>query len=128
MPIPWLAVLQSVPWTEVVKNAPKVAEGAKKLWSAATRKTSSEASSESENEVASSSQPQSNAALAARIAELEITTADLHAQMIASSELIKALADQNTELIHRLATLHRRTRWLAFALMIGAAVLVRMAW
>jgi septal ring factor EnvC (AmiA/AmiB activator) len=126
MPIPWLAVLQSVPWTEVVKNAPKVAEGAKKLWSAATRKTSSEASTESENEVASSSQ--SNAALAARIAELEITTADLHAQMIASSELIKALADQNTELIHRLDTLHRRTRWLAFALMIGAAVLVRMAW
>ena len=28
MAIGWLTILQSVPWTEVIKNAPKVAEGA----------------------------------------------------------------------------------------------------
>ena len=33
MPVPWLAVLQSVPWSDVIKNAPKVADGARKLWS-----------------------------------------------------------------------------------------------
>ncbi|MDB5964602.1 MAG: hypothetical protein JWQ72_1102, partial [Polaromonas sp.] len=32
MAIGWLAVLQWVPWSDVIKNAPKVAEAAKKLW------------------------------------------------------------------------------------------------
>lgn len=38
MAIGWLTVLQNVPWSEVIGNAPKVAEGAKKLWGA-MRKT-----------------------------------------------------------------------------------------
>jgi hypothetical protein len=32
MAIGWLAVLQLVPWSDVISNAPKIAEGAKKLW------------------------------------------------------------------------------------------------
>ena len=39
MPIPWLVVLQSVPWSEIIKNASKVAEGAKKLWSSVSNKS-----------------------------------------------------------------------------------------
>ena len=35
MPIPWLTVLQAVPWGEVIRNAPKVAEGARTLWNKA---------------------------------------------------------------------------------------------
>ena len=38
MGISWMTVLAAVPWTEVIKNAPKVAEGARKLWSSAGRK------------------------------------------------------------------------------------------
>jgi hypothetical protein len=128
MPIPWLVVLKSVPWTEVVKNAPKVAEGAKKLWGAVARKPSPEASTSAEKLIVSTTEQQSNATLAARINELGVEVADLQTQMVASSELIKALADQNTELIRRADTLHRRTRWLALALMIGAAALLRMVW
>jgi hypothetical protein len=128
MPIPWLTVLQSVPWTEVVKNAPKVAEGAKKLWGAVTRKPSAEASTKPGAVTVSSSEQLSNAALAERITELETAADNLQTQMIASSELIKALADQNTQLIRRMDALHKRTRWLAFALMIGVIALVRMAW
>lgn len=30
MAIGWLAVLQMVPWSDVINNAPKVAEGAEK--------------------------------------------------------------------------------------------------
>ena len=41
MAIGWLTILQSVPWTEVIKNAPKVAEGARKLWSAVAKKHAS---------------------------------------------------------------------------------------
>jgi hypothetical protein len=37
MAIPWLSVIKLVPWGEVISNAPKVAEGAKKLWSAVSR-------------------------------------------------------------------------------------------
>ena len=37
MAIGWLTILKSVPWTEVIKNAPKVAEGARKLWNAVGR-------------------------------------------------------------------------------------------
>ena len=42
MPIPWLTVLQSVPWSDVISNAPKVAGGAKKLWDSVARKPAAE--------------------------------------------------------------------------------------
>ena len=32
MAINWMTLLAAVPWTEVIKNAPKVADSAKKLW------------------------------------------------------------------------------------------------
>jgi len=39
MAIGWLTVLSHVPWTEVINNAPKVAEGAKKLWKSVSGKS-----------------------------------------------------------------------------------------
>ncbi len=47
---------------------------------------------------------------------------ELQEQMLASSELIKALAEQNTQLILRIETQRRRMAWLA-----GALVLIGMA-
>jgi hypothetical protein len=38
MAIGWLSVLQLVPWGEVISNAPKVAESAKKLWQVVGKK------------------------------------------------------------------------------------------
>lgn len=32
MAIGWFALLTKVPWSEVISNAPKVADAAKKLW------------------------------------------------------------------------------------------------
>ncbi|MDP3225514.1 MAG: hypothetical protein Q8M96_20455, partial [Rubrivivax sp.] len=37
MAIGWMTVLKLVPWGDVIKNAPAVAEGARKLWD--SRKT-----------------------------------------------------------------------------------------
>ena len=34
MAIPWLAVLKIVPWNDVIRNAPQLAETARKLWDA----------------------------------------------------------------------------------------------
>jgi hypothetical protein len=127
MAIGWLAVLQSVPWTDVVRNAPKVAVGAKKLWNTVRKEPLSGA-----NPVAdapASTAVQSVPMLALRIQELETDAADLQAQMVASSEVIKALADQNTQLIIRVETLRVRMLWLAgtlagFGVASGAALLL----
>ena len=46
---------------------------------------------------------------------MEIATADLHNQMLASSELIKTFAEQNTQLIARIEANRVRFMWLAGA-------------
>jgi len=105
MAIAWLTVLQTVPWTEVIKNAPKVADGAKKLWSKVASQPASSAASAVQADF--SHESQTMAALGARTIALESTVSDLRKQMLASSELINALAEQNTQLIQRVE-LHRK--------------------
>jgi hypothetical protein len=97
MAIPWLVVLQSVPWTEVIKNAPKVAEGAKKLWNTVAKKPAAPVFPAVATPIPIDADPLS--VLQARVVALEAITVDLHTQMLASSELIKTLAEQNTQLI-----------------------------
>ena|SRR5687767_2485737 len=110
MAIGWLTVLKSVPWGEVINNAPKVADGAKKLWKAVARKPPS-------GEAAPS--PQSE------LARLGAAVDDLHRQMVASSELIKALAEQNTELVRRIELNRVRLIWLGGA---AGVIAVITAW
>jgi hypothetical protein len=115
MAIEWLAVLKSVPWSEVIGNAPRVAEGAKKLWNAVSRKRAAVEAPVADAQPAPSSEAQAIAALESRVAAMEAAAEDLHAQMLASSELIKALAEQNGQLIARLEALRTRVAWLTFA-------------
>lgn len=98
----WLTVLASVPWSEVIKNAPKVVDGSKKFWKTVTKKTSYI------SDVQKHSIPQSQV-----IASLEASVSDLQAQMLASSELIKELAEQNTQLIKRIETNRIHMLWLS---------------
>jgi hypothetical protein len=116
MAIGWLTVLKAVPWSEVIRNAPVVADGAKKLWGTVARQPQPTAAP-------SSAAPASNpiAVLEGRVNALEAALADQHAQLLASSELIKALADQNAQLIGRIDALRRMLMWLGAA---GAAVAV----
>ena len=100
MSITWLTVLQNVPWTEVISRAPKVAEGAKKLWKTVVKKPSPAAIPDSP-------------ALEARVIALEAAVSELHGQMLTSSELIKTLAEQNAQLIQRIETLRVRELWLS---------------
>jgi septal ring factor EnvC (AmiA/AmiB activator) len=122
MAIGWWTVLQSVPWAEVVSNAPKVAAGAKKLWAAVGRKTHAGAQVADATQASLSPEARAITALTAHVSELETAVKELQEQMLASSELIKALAEQNTQLIFRIETQRRRMAWLA-----GALVLVGMA-
>lgn len=128
MAIGWWTVLQSVPWTEVVSNAPKVAAGAKKLWNAVGRKPSAGVQVADATQAALSPEVRAISALTAHVSELETATKELQEQMLASSELIKALAEQNTQLILRIETQRRRMVWLTAALvLVGVVALASLA-
>jgi len=121
MAIGWLAVLKMVPWGDVIENAPKVAQGAKKLWHTVGKKTLEPPAPASTGPL--QTQAPSLAALQAQVAELQSATSDLQQQMLESSALIESLAEQNTQLIQRVEINRRRVIWLAGAL-VGLAVLV----
>lgn len=118
MAIGWLTILKSVPWTEVIKNAPKVAEGAKKLWNAVGKQRAADEAAEAGAQPAASHEPHTLEALEARAAVLEKAVSDLHGQMLASSELIKELAEQNAQLVKRIEANRKRTLWLAAATLV----------
>ncbi|MBI2277376.1 MAG: hypothetical protein HYU74_08505 [Dechloromonas sp.] len=124
MPIPWLTVLQNVPWSDVISNAPKVAEGAKKLWNTISRRSTAETGTAPQD----AERTPTMASLHAEIAALEAAVADLHNQLLASSELIKALAEQNAQLIARAEAMRVRLRWmLAAVAAIGIATAIALA-
>jgi hypothetical protein len=128
MPIPWLVLLKAVPWTEVIKNAPKVAEGAKKLWSSVGKKLPVQAMSDDSVKRAPLTESESIALLQSRLTIMESELSELHNQMLASSDLIKTLAEQNAQLIKHIEENRVRIKWLAvvIAMMVVAGVLISM--
>jgi capsule polysaccharide export protein KpsE/RkpR len=128
MAIGWLSVLKMVPWSDVISNAPKVADGAKKLWSTVAKKPSAAAVASQSEQPALSPEAQLIAKLQAQLAAAEAGVSDLRNQMIDSSALIKALADQNTQLIKRVEVNRIRVLWLAGAVVVlGVVVAINMA-
>ncbi len=123
MAIGWLTVLKLVPWTDVIKNAPQVADGAKKLWQSVGNKPPPSAETTGTT-VRLTPEGQAIAALQARLLTLENATQDLHEQMLASSELIKSLAEQNTQLIRRAEVNRLRLLMLASVTAVVAVVAV----
>ncbi|TAK80872.1 MAG: hypothetical protein EPO12_08325 [Aquabacterium sp.] len=93
MAIGWMTVLKAVPWTDVINNAPRIADGAKKLWKAASAKKDAPSSAQGGTLQELPAQ--------ARLAALEATVRDLQAELLASSALIRELADQNTQLVRQ---------------------------
>jgi Spy/CpxP family protein refolding chaperone len=66
--------------------------------------------------------PHDTAALRAQLAEAEASITQLHEQMQASSQLIKALAEQNAELVQRVESIRVRSWWLVGALALVGAI------
>lgn len=113
MPIGWGTILANVPWSDVIKNAPAVAEGAKKLWKKVGGKTST----------ASTAPAPADNTPEGRLAALEARVAELHGQMQAAGEVIQSLAEQNAQLIARVEKTRRRL----LALAVGNVVVVIVA-
>jgi hypothetical protein len=105
-----LTVLSNIPWGQVVENAPKVADGAAKLWGKVTGSQKSAGSAQGLDGSASTGAPSETEALRSQLLALEASMKHLEEQMRASSELIKALADQNTQLVQRIE-LNRVRLW-----------------
>jgi len=122
MAISWLTVLQAVPWSEVIRNAPKVADGAKKLWNSVAGQPAQTAVDGGAS--AQSRGDGSLEGLQARVDSLESTVAGLHDQLLSSAELIKQLAEQNTLLVQRVEANRVRSVRMGWALAVVAALAV----
>lgn len=127
MAIGWLTVLKMVPWGDVIENAPKVAQGAKKLWSSVGKKTAPEVAVGPSADLAvprpDSSLGAQVAAQAAQLAALQASTTELQQQMVESSALIQSLAEQNTQLIARVELNRKRLLALAALTLVLGVVL-----
>lgn len=135
MAISWLTVLQHVPWSDVISNAPAVADGARKLWKNVARRgedgaepqvAAGAAASAAAASEGHSPEARALAALTARAHALERQVADLHQQMQESSELIARLADQNTQLVQRIELNRKRMALTAAAA--GLALALSAGW
>jgi predicted nucleic acid-binding Zn-ribbon protein len=106
-----------------MESAPRLADGAAKLWNAVTRKRRDKALEPNAKAVAESAQSETEI-LKKRLVAMEEHVVSLQDQMGASTELIKALAEQNTQLVRRIEQNSVRILRLATATAIGAVLVV----
>src|SRR5688572_5580937 len=110
----WISVFRVVPWMELIAAAPAIARGARKLWTG----------------VRTQPQAETPHGTGERLERLESEAAELKKDLAASSELIKALAEQNERLVEAVGILRARVRVLTgscvILLALGIAVAVKL--
>ncbi len=113
-------VLANIPWSQVIEKAPKVLDGASRLWKTVANRKKTNA-----NSADLAAQPASTAThaeiLNIKIAELEENVRVLQDQIQESTELIKTLAEQNSQLIVRVELNRNRLTKLSMALAVLSA-------
>ncbi len=109
-------VLANIPWGQVVESAPKIAQGAGRLWETVRKRGEPSPPAEDTPQAPSDLQQlqQHTQALQAQVQALED-------EMRASAQLVKELADQNAQLVARMQALQRHSRW-ALVLAVGAGL------
>ncbi len=116
-----MSVLKMVPWSDVISSAPKVADGAKKLWSTVAKKAGVAGESAPDEPPA---EPQDLPAaellalLQGQLARQEAGLSDLRQQLLSSTALIQTLAEQNAQLVQRVEANRVRVRWLTLAVFV----------
>lgn len=125
--MPWLTVLKLVPWGEVISNAPKVAEGARKLWGTVAKKPEAATSS-----VIVTIDPHQDAARAITLLQQQLqaqqqTIDGLTQQVQDATSVVQQLAEQNMEIIARMERQRVQLRWLSVLAVIAFAGVVTLA-
>lgn len=116
MALGWVTVLQMVPWGEVIKNAPKVADGAVKLWNSVSGKKPLEAEIGQGSALVVPTDVQAIERLEYELHTLQSAVADLQNQVVQSAEVIKELASQNTQLVAQIEANRKAVTILGVAL------------
>lgn len=121
-----LTVLANIPWGQVVESAPKIAQGAGRLWDTVKNRR---AGAESPAPTEAADPGTELERVQARVQGLEAQVQLLQEEMRASAQLVKDLAEQNAQLVARIDLLHRRLQralWLgasaAFGLLLALAL------
>jgi len=106
MAISWYDSLKDIPWSKALSMAPSIADRGKKLWSRlATR----------DGTPTAPATPPPGAAAAESLSALEIRCHVLesrvsHQEVVASFEVVQALAEQHSEMVPAVELLLARTR------------------
>jgi len=127
--IGWFAAFKIIPWREVVTAAPSIVQGARKLWSSVTRTEQQVSPLTVQPDEEVSSQADALSAIEARLLALESRTTEIAREAVSYSELIKSLAEQNSQLVQAVGILRLRTRvllWFTGAL--GLATVGLFLW
>ena len=114
MALPWMTVLQHVPWGELISNAPKIADGARKLWQRARHDAPPPPAFDPPE-----------LAQADGLVRLQTRVHALEQDIASASDVIRALADQQAQLVAALDAVKRRQRrayWAVGVLAVGWGV------
>jgi len=116
-------ILSNIPWGQVVESAPKIAQGAGRLWeNVKNRGVEPSASTSTSTSTGTTEPPTDLQQLQSRTQALESQVQALQDEMRSSALLVKQLAEQNEQLVERMQALQQRQRrlvWLG-----GLAVVV----
>jgi hypothetical protein len=112
MSISLLGAVKAVPWGDVIAAAPSVVQGANALWDRVAKKRP-----KGETEAPAAAAP-AGSTMDVRLAALEQVVTELQKEALASSQLIRSLAEQNVQLVSEIEVLRLRSR-----VLLAAAVL-----
>ena len=93
----WITVFRAIPWMQLIAAAPAIARGARKLWTGVRKQPQPGAPGEDLD-------PED------RLQRLEAQAGELRKELAASSEIIKAMAEQNERLLEAVGILRLRVR------------------
>lgn len=123
MAFSWIAAFKVIPWGDVIAAAPTVARTARDLWRGLSKSRTVETVASADGAAPGGTAPTA-------VEEMRSLRADLtetRAQLLASSAVLQALAEQDEKLIAAIEVLRVRTRVLAIvcvALAVACAVLI----
>ena len=116
-------ILSNIPWGQVVESAPKIAQGAGRLWEN-VKNRGAEPAAPTPTGTSTSEPPTDLQQLLSRTQALESQVQALQDEMRTSAQLVKQLAEPNEQLVERMQALQQRQRRLVW---LGGLAVVLLA-